>query len=115
MNQDIPSFKELIFSKWLPAALRIGISYNDFWSLNPKILNLLFDAYRSRKDEDNKIMDLHAWLAGMYVREAVVSALAGRKHKYPEKPYVMQNVSQELSGEEKFKLWAAEFNRRFEG
>lgn len=109
----MPTLKELIFSKWLPAALRIGISYNDFWPMNPKILNILIDAYRSRKEDENKIMDLQAWLTGVYVREAVASALAGRKHKYPEKPYAMQTASHEMSGEKKFKLWAMEFNKRF--
>lgn len=82
--------------------------------MNPKILNILLNAYKSKKEEESKRMDFQAWLAGVYVRDAVASALVGKKHKYPENPYAMQTVSHEMSGEEKFKLWAMEFNRRFE-
>lgn len=83
--------------------------------MNPKILNILLNNYRLKKEEENRIMDTQAWLTGIYVQEAIASALAGRKHRYPGEPYMMRDKQQEMSGEEKFKLWAMEFNKRFEG
>ena len=89
--------------------MAIGVDYNVFWSLNPRLLKPFVKAYElKRKMEDEKM-----WMMGMYVENAVFVAvehnLAGRKakNKYMEKPLLQDIKSdnsekpKEMSHEEK--------------
>ena len=76
-------------NEWIPQAILIGISWDDFWNFTPKKLHAYAkaDSYRRRRaDED-------AWLSNMYTLYAVQVALDkgfnGKKSKleYPTKPF----------------------------
>jgi hypothetical protein len=75
--------------EWLPNALSIGITEDEFWALNPHRINIRLEAYNLKL----KRLDEYIWAAcGGYVTNAVYYAvdkcLAGNKSKaeYIEKP-----------------------------
>ena len=68
--------------------------------------------YIREKEEQVKLLDLLAYYNGLYVRQAVASCFA-KGNKYPQKPLSLMKKEEPLTEEEKFKLWVAEFNRRF--
>jgi len=74
--------------------MAIGISYNDFWDMTPKIIMLHIEAYNKREelkfDYDNYI----AYLQGVYFAESLNCTVGnmfkgkGQKpYEYPSKPY----------------------------
>lgn len=46
--------------------------------------------------------------------QLAISSCFSKKAKYPKKPLSLVEKSKPLSGEEQFKLWIAEYNRKFE-
>lgn len=65
-------------------------------------------------EEQSKLMDYSAWLNGVYVAKAIGSCFSN-KVKYPVNPITLQqHPDADLSETEKFKLWIAEFNSRFD-
>lgn len=93
----------------MPASVRYGISYEIFWKLNPKIMGIYQEEYLNKQ----KQMDYNLWSLGIYMQSAVASAL-NKNNKYFDKPISELLEEKQLSDEEKFKLWIAEFNSRFE-
>lgn len=71
------------------------------------------DVYIEQKKQEMKMLDISAYYQGMYVQQAIASCFS-KKAKYPKKPLSLIEKSKPLSGEEQFKLWIAEYNRRFE-
>lgn len=98
---------------WLPAALRFGIQLDVFWNLNPKYMYMYQDEYIREKEEQMKLLDVSAYYQGLYVQQAIASCFS-KKAKYPKLPLSMEQKRKSLSGEEQFKLWVQEFNKRFE-
>lgn len=107
------TFTEIIYSVWLPAAIRYGIPYDTFWNLNPKILGIYQDIYIKRLEEQRDLINYTAWIQGQY-NMASIGAAMNKKCKYPKAPFDFKGKNSGLSGEEKFLLWVDEFNRRFE-
>lgn len=71
------------------------------------------DVYIEQKKQEMKMLDISAYYQGMYVQQAIASCFS-KKAKYPKKPLSLIEKSKPLSGEEQFKLWVAEHNRRFD-
>lgn len=71
------------------------------------------DAYIKQKKQEMQMMDISAFYNGIYVRQAVASCFS-KNANYPKQPLSLQPKEKPLSGEEQFKLWVAEHNRRFE-
>lgn len=88
------------------------ISVEEFWGLNPKYIELYQEQYIAEKEEQMKMLDVSAFYHGLYVQLAVASLL-DKKTKYPRSPLSMMQKKNVLSGEERFKLWIEEHNRRF--
>lgn len=63
----------------------MGIGYDEFWTLNPRKLNVIIEGYRLKR----QIEDEKAWYLGGYVFEAVSIALgnAFRKKNQKAKSY----------------------------
>lgn len=91
----------------------MGISIEEFWELNPKYMYLYQENFIKEKEEQIKLLDVAAYYQGLYVQQAITSCFS-KKAKYPEKPLSLTEKQQPLSGEEKFRLWVAEYNRRFD-
>lgn len=70
------------------------------------------DAYIEQKKQEIQLIDVSAYYNGLYVQQAISSCF-NKKSKYPEKPLSLTEKQKPLSGEEQFKLWVDEFNRRF--
>lgn len=94
---------------WLPAAIRYGIPWETFWELNPKIMLIYQDEYLKKLEKE----DYNAWTLGLYVRTAIASCF-DKKTEYPNKPFSEKQKEESISPEEKFKMWIAEFNNKFE-
>jgi hypothetical protein len=79
-----------IFEEAFPFYLAIGMSYAEYWAGDPALARYYRKAYQIKQDEINN----NAWLQGMYVYDAVATALhnalAGKKakaRKYAQQPY----------------------------
>ena len=86
----------------------MGVSWNEFWGMNPRIIKLIAKGYQEKIKEQDYI----AWWANQYTLSAVMVAvehcLAGTKakSKYIEKPFLQeieekQMANKELTEEEK--------------
>jgi hypothetical protein len=79
-----------------PRAKAIGISWDEFWKMNPRILDLHIKAHQ----EWIKEQDYLAWLQGRYIYQGISVALSHFANKnstaeYPEMPYMEKEVSDE--------------------
>lgn len=97
----------------MPAAIRFGIQMDVFWELNPKYMYLDQKAYLQEKEEQVRFLDVAAYYQGLYVQMAIASCFS-KRGKYPKRPLSMEPKEEPMSGEEKFRLWVMEFNKRFE-
>lgn len=92
--------------EWVPQAILIGISWDEFWNMTPRILR----AYAKAEDLRRKRADQEAWLNGSYTHHAVMAALDkgfnGKKSKlnYLEKPYSEQAELQKQKADSQVKL-----------
>ena len=81
--------------EWLPYALSIGVSYDEFWRMNPHILKAFEEAHRLKIIEQDNLM--WTWW-GNYGLSAVSVAiehnLAGQKAK---SEYIKNPVLQEYT------------------
>lgn len=90
----------------IPNVMAMGVSYDDFWKLTPRKLNVIIEGYKlKRKVEDEK-----QWYLGGYIFEAVSVAMGNAFRKknqkvqsyfeLRDKPFFYRN-NEELSEEEK--------------
>lgn len=93
-------------NEWFPLANSIGISWSDFWNMNPRIIKLMIKGNREREKRDLEIKNALAHLQGQYFVEAIMATVCnqlsgktGKKHEYPKKPYEI-NKNQELTEDE---------------
>lgn len=90
-------------NEWFPAAHSIGVSWDDFWRMNPHIINLMIKGHK----EKLKQIDFMNWISGQYMLSAVLVAveknLAGRKAraKYIKEPIMKQMEEQQEPRSEK--------------
>ncbi len=80
-----------IFEECFPFYLAIGMSYAEYWEGDPKLAQYFRKAYHIKQEETNN----NAWLQGMYVYDAVSTALYNAlrgfgKQKPPAKDYAKQ-------------------------
>lgn len=83
-----------MFHEAFPVYLAMGMSYREFWEMDPTLVRAYRKAKELRDDEKNQEL----WLQGMYIYEALCDVAPilrafGKKgqkpHKYPEKPYTI--------------------------
>lgn len=67
----------------------MGMTYSQFWDESPHLAIMFREAYKLRRKVENE----NAWLAGLYVYDAVAVSLANafskrgaKKQKYVERP-----------------------------
>ena len=83
-----------IFEECFPFYLAIGMSYAEYWEGDSKLTQYYRKAYQIKQDEINN----NAWLQGMYVYDAVSTALHNAlrgmsKNPSPAKDYAKQPYS----------------------
>ena len=93
--RDTPPARERtngeVFEENFPFYLAIGMSYAEYWEGDPKLAQYYRKAYFIRQEQFNN----NAWLQGMYVYDAVSTALHNAlrgmgKTKPPAKDYAKQ-------------------------
>lgn len=57
----------------------MGITYHDFWGMNPHIIKFYAKQYKHKRNEE----DLKQWQLGQYITAAISTIGKG---KYPKKP-----------------------------
>lgn len=103
--------REIFENEWFPKAYAMGVSWSDFWNMNPHIINLLIKGHQEKIEMQMKIQDRLNWYLGQYFASAldctVCNSELWRKmgtapHSYIEKPILQdQRVRAELTEEEK--------------
>lgn len=90
-------------NEWLPQAITLGISFNDFWDMNPHIINIYSMAHKIEVKEKNAFMHLQ----GIYMRDAILSSICNafkgkgqEPYEYPKEPYDL-SANTELTEKEK--------------
>lgn len=92
-----------IFYEWFPFYLSIGMSSAEYWEGDPSLPQYYRKAFKMRQEQENR----NAWLHGLYVYDATISALTHlntdkSKHKaYAEKPYSFTPEAVEKDKEQK--------------
>lgn len=114
---EYSSIKEVILKRWLPEALAIGVSYQDFWFLTPARLNSFIGAFEIKLRRQMDVINYQSWLNGIYQMSAI-SSLLNQSNKYPESPY---DFSRTISMEERaqieadlFRAYVAECNKHLQ-
>lgn len=87
----------------------MGITYDEFWTLNPRKIKVIYEGYKLRR----KIEDEKAWMLGGYIFQAVSVSLGNAFRKknqkaksyfeIVEKPFLAELDKREMSEEEKQK------------
>lgn len=74
----------------------MGTTYDDFWSLNPRKINVMVDAYNEQKKNEIRTQNMLFHLEGMYFADALLATVGnmfrGRGQKtfeYPKEPYTL--------------------------
>lgn len=78
------------------------MTWDEFWSLNPYIINRIIDGYKDKQKET----DFYLWLQGKYTYIAMSTVMAnafgkGKKVDYIEEPLLAHSEEKELTEEQK--------------
>lgn len=103
-----------------PIAVQLGMSKQEFIHSTPADILLRTKILNEQRNEEAKEMEYNAWISGLYVRAAIVSALSDKKRsvKYPPNPLLsekntMENaVKQSGKSEEELKQELAYYSLR---
>lgn len=101
--------------EWLPQCITMGITPEQFWKMNPRMLEPYYEAERIKEER----LDHQMWMMGAYVFEAVQTSIGnafrgkGKKAQpYRDRPF-SQDIKEErgeISEEEKMQKVHAIFN-----
>lgn len=96
---------------YFPIAIRMGISYQEFMSMIPKVFHKYREEYRKKQQEEADMINYSAWLNGLYISHAIEAAFS-KNGKYLSKPF--ERGSEDAIPENdaiQFGAWAAAFNK----
>lgn len=76
----------------MPQVISLGITYNEFWSLNPRIIEVLIKAQNEKIKNDIKYHNMLYHLQGHYFADALLATVGnmfnkGKKFEYPKEPH----------------------------
>lgn len=80
----------------MPIVIPLGTTYDDFWRLNPRKINVMVKAYNKAKKDEMKQYNMLFHLEGLYFSEALLATVGnmfrgkGQKaFEYPKEPYTL--------------------------
>ena len=80
----------------MPKVIPLGTSYEDFWALNPRKINIMVKAYNEAKKNEIRQSNMLFHLEGMYFADALCATVGnmfrgkGQKpFEYPKEPYTL--------------------------
>lgn len=91
----IKGLRSYFREKWLPKALTIGMTEEQFWETNPRKMKPYSEAFKQRQ----MIADTNNWTLGLYIKSAFVAAM-DKRGKYPDKPYLQDVEDKRIITEE---------------
>ena len=78
----------------MPKVLTLGVTYDEFWGLNPRIIEVLIKAQSEKVKNDIKYHNMLYHLQGHYFADALLatvgnmfSAKGSKKFEYPKEPH----------------------------
>ena len=78
----------------MPKVIPLGTSYDDFWQLNPRKINIMVKAYNEAKRAELKQWNMMFHLEGMYFVDALLATVGNmfrskgqRAFEYPKEPF----------------------------
>lgn len=116
LNHSSPDLGK-IFDDHFPYYLAMGMTYDQFWRDDPKLVKPYRKAWEIQRERANH----DAWLQGMYFYEALcdVSPLlhafaqkGTRPHPYPTKPYGKEEEEQKIA-QKNAKAYLTQFAIKF--
>ena len=95
-------------NEWFPHVYALGYSYEEFGRMNPYIIRLIVKGEKEKQKHNVELQNALFHLQGQYFAEALLSTVGNmfsgkhsKKHKYPEKPFELNNSdNKELTEEE---------------
>lgn len=96
-------------NEWFPKANAIGVTWQEFWGMNPRIIKLLIKGFKEKNELELQIENQIAHLQGKYFVDALltvvgnaIKAKGSKPYEYPKKPYEFTKEEEtELTEEEK--------------
>lgn len=89
----------------------LGITYNEFWEMNPHIINIYVEGRIKSEELRQKRENQFAWLQGMYMCEALTSTVGNmfkeknsKPFEYPDKPLEFEDIQEHRLTEEEIEL-----------
>lgn len=86
--------REYYENEWMPKVISLGISYDGFWTLNPRKINIIIKAYNEARKNEIRQANMLLHLGGMYMADALLVTVGnmfkdkGKKpFSYPKEPY----------------------------
>lgn len=80
----------------MPKVIPLGTTYDDFWRLNPRKVNVMVKAYNEAKKDEIRKYNMLYHLEGLYFSEALLATVGnmfmgkGQKaFEYPKEPYTL--------------------------
>lgn len=80
----------------MPKVIPIGTTYDDFWRLNPRKINIMIKAHNEAKKTELRQANMLYHLEGMYFADALLATVGnmfrgkGQKaFEYPKEPYTL--------------------------
>lgn len=85
----------------------MGITEQEFWTMNPHRITLHVKAYSKKQRNDIEFSNLIAYIQGQYIVEALLCTVGNMfsdkkssAFEYPNKPYELGKSKEELTEEE---------------
>ena len=90
----------------MPKVIPLGTSYDEFWSLNPRKVEVMVVAYNEEKKNELRQANMMMHLQGIYFVDALLATVGnmfkgkGQKaFKYPKEPYTLDLEYEEGLGQ----------------
>lgn len=81
-------------NEWFPKVNAIGVTWEEFWTLNPHIVKLLIKGHKEKVQEELEIANLIAFYQGQYNMFSLLATVgnmfsgkSSKKYEYPSKPF----------------------------
>lgn len=80
----------------MPKVLPLGVSYDEFWDMNPHKINILVMAFNQKTKDEIRKQNMLMHLQGQYFMEALLATVGNmfrgkgqRPHEYPKEAYTL--------------------------
>ena len=87
--------RELYTKAWFPYCNAMGISWEQFWDMNPRIINAHKEGFKLKRQEENAML----YLGGAYTKAALEATVGNMFKKKGKQPFEYPSTPYPLFGE----------------